>query len=316
MNPIYKSILFFFGLLWITSCEKIIQEVNIPDKGRKIVMNAVFTVDSLFKVDVTKSQYIMENDYQPVNPTLKNVVVDVYENNVFLETLSYSTKYGCFLSEANRAKVNTAYKVVVKADGLPTAESSCLTPVKVPIISFDTTWVYKDEYSSQIKCNVKFNDAPQTNNYYYIELMSYSNNGYSVDMNTLDTTFYFNYQNEWLDSDDLSVDRDMNNQPGLAFSDDLFDGKTKDFTFSFHSFVFSNYGKYDKLLYVRFHAISKEYYFYLKSYFKARDTQDFGMFVEPVQVFNNIENGYGILGGQSTYEIIYTIPPTEYPKYK
>ena len=53
--------------------------------------------------------------------------------------------------------------------------------------------------------------------------------------------------------------------------------------------------------------ITKDYYLYLKSRASAWGNGDFGgMFSEPIQIYNNIQGGIGILGSYTS--IIYILP--------
>ena len=56
--------------------------------------------------------------------------------------------------------------------------------------------------------------------------------------------------------------------------------------------------KSDNLMaYFKLCTISEEYYLYGKSYTEQHNSIDFSMFVEPVSVFSNINNGEGIFAG-------------------
>ena len=59
--------------------------------------------------------------------------------------------------------------------------------------------------------------------------------------------------------------------------------------------------------YFKLSTISEEYYLYGKSYVEQSEAIDFSLFVEPVSVFSNINNGYGIFAGygQCTDSVFY-----------
>jgi len=50
--------------------------------------------------------------------------------------------------------------------------------------------------------------------------------------------------------------------------------------------------------YIRFYTVSKEFYQYYISLSKHLNAQD-EFFMEPVQVYSNIKNGFGIFAGYS-----------------
>ena len=77
-------ITFFLLIILVTSCKK---ELNdIPDTGRKIVINGLITNDSIFSIRIGSSAYILDisgTSYKIQND-LKDAVVKVFQNRPIL----------------------------------------------------------------------------------------------------------------------------------------------------------------------------------------------------------------------------------------
>ncbi len=86
----------------------------------------------------------------------------------------------------------------------------------------------------------------------------------------------------------------------LFFSDELTEGDTLERDIYFAQKiggsdprVFSSFNS----IYLKLCTISEEYYLYAKSYADQSFAIDYSLFVEPVSVFTNVHNGYGIFAG-------------------
>jgi hypothetical protein len=86
-----------------------------------------------------------------------------------------------------------------------------------------------------------------------------------------------------------------------VFSDDLFDGKQYSLKFSINEYKdYYGEGQKDikKEVYINLQTISKGYYLYLRTRDASDNSNDF--FSEPIQIFNNVEGGIGILGSYTS----------------
>lgn len=137
----------------------------------------------------------------------------------------------------------------------------------------------------------------------------HSNGEYSLVFTTSDPTFNksTSIEEEFLGSSEIS--------PYFDFSDILFDGKTYGLNFSTKIFKYYRIDENDpyrspvvkRELLVNLHSISKDYYYYIRSY-AAHENVNETIFTEPVQIHSNIKGGMGILGTNSTFTYTFLLP--------
>jgi len=275
-------------LIVLIACEKTVY-VDIPDKGRKITVNSLFNPDSLLKVSISKSCYILNNDIQAI----ENATVEIYENGNLLNTLPYLNN-GLYKATTQKPSSGDRYKIKVTVPGMGTAETESYIPPKTNIISIDTASVmrtdidgYKREY---LEFRVKFKDNPDENNYYLLEPMqiqicTYDNYEGDTIIDTMQHIMSF-------ESNDPSVVDHLWGK-GLLFNDNLFNGNTYEFVLSA--------GKYFNCttsICINLKSISEGYFKYLATCYKHMEA-NWDPFMEKISVYTNVEGGVGIFGGYS-----------------
>ena len=274
------------------SCEKII-DINLPDKDRKIVLNSVINPDSVLSVYLYQSKSILENN----NPLfLEDAVAEVFQEGVSVGTMEYSG-YGKYVLPGFFPSVGRLYRIEVNHPVLGAVQSEISVPSPVEILKVDTSRSI-GEYGNQVfKMKVKIADPSDEINYY---ALSISQTSRVLDPETggfLDSTATMNTYFRLLTDDDNGFGGDFVDQ-GLSYyvNDKLF---FPDTYFAAHGglreldleyFIFS----VDSVeVEVRLDHVDPSYYFYSVSkqkYYQANGNP----FSEPVQVFNNIDNGFGL----------------------
>ncbi len=294
-------IITIFSLSFI-SCEKIIS-ADIPDHGRKVVLNGTVSNDSTIQINLTQSLHILSNQYQ--FSVFDNAEVKLYENSVFVENMT-SVLSGNYRSTA-KAKAGNEYKLVVKVPQKDQIETVSKVPFVIKIISIDTliTIVNKQDGGifsgntsrTALKFNIKFQD-PLGENFYRIEI---ARRGYytdPTDPNLTKKPVFFSL--EYIDSDDPTINDgnllNINSGNSIIFSDEYFDGKLHTFPVFINNNIHNNPN--NTKFYVNLYSITKDYYKYAKAYIQYQKSEG-NFFSEPVQLYNNINNGFGIFVGYS-----------------
>ena len=284
-----KIFIILIVLTALIACEKTVY-IDIPDKGRKITVNSLFNPDSLLKVSVSKSCYILDNDIQAI----ENATVEIYENGSLIKTLPYLNN-GWYKSTLQKPTSGDAYKIKVTVPGMGTAETESYIPPKTNIISIDTALVtriddegYKREY---LEFRVKFKDNPDENNYYLLAPMQieiYTYHDHEEDTIITDTIQYIRY----FESNDPSVVEYLWGK-GLLFNDNLFNGNTYEFVFSTEKYFYVGAS-----ICIKLYSISEDYFKYLATCDKQLEAK-WDPFMEKISVYNNVKGGVGIFGGYS-----------------
>jgi len=255
-------------MLVLLSCKKYL-DMDIIDKGRKPVINALFIADSVPQISVYQSKHIL---YASQSPVITNAEVTLTTNLQSTATLSYSTltqqytNQGIQLHEGDQLKLNVNTSI-------GNAKAEITIPSKIAILSLDTFPHFDNSGNRQgIEIKLSFKDPSASKDYYilYTQTGSYiSSTGY--------------------EGNDPAIE-EMNNR--LFINDLTFNGKQKNISLIF-------YNNYDEnssnVLQIYLMHVDEHYYKYAYSAYKQQSIGN-SPFSEPVIVYNNIKNGYGILG--------------------
>ncbi|RLD59995.1 MAG: hypothetical protein DRJ01_10435 [Bacteroidetes bacterium] len=276
-------------LFLLASCRKPI-DMDLHNIKSKLVVNSLFSPDSLFKVNITKDISPLKCIQNYNNYIDAKATVLLYENNNFIDTLKF-IKNGDYISTF-KPSVNNDYKIVVEAQGYTTVEAHNDIPKKIPITSIskerkeglESGYAWYNIY-------INFKDPTEEKNYYLLRGVPQ----------------YIDFCE--LSSEDPVISKwDEYNSKLFVFDDELFNGKSYQITLK--GLVDEgrlDYDYMDSLKYLAFnlHSITKEFYFYAKSCNSQGEVGDelFDLFQqglsEPVPIYTNIENGLGIFAGYS-----------------
>jgi hypothetical protein len=276
-------------LIILIACEKTVY-IDIPDKGRMITINSLFNPDSLLKVNVSKSCYILNNDIQAI----ENATVEIYENANLINTLPYLNN-GWYKSTIQKPSSGDRYKIKVTVPGMGTAETESYIPPETNIISIDTASVMRTDNEGyrheQFEFRVKFKDNPNENNYYLLapmEIHIYTYDDYEGDTIISDTAQHIMY----FESSDPSLIENLRGK-GALFDDNLFNGNTYEFVFSVEKYFYDTTS-----ICIKLKSISEDYFKYLATCYKHMDA-NWDPFMEKISVYSNVKGGLGIFGGYS-----------------
>ncbi len=274
ITNLVRIIIGYCAVLIFYSCETTI-DIDLPEKGKKIVINGVFSPDKSINVNISQSLYILDSDGGTPPFINNNALVKLFENNQFIEDL-------VFVENGNYASnlipvAGDKYGLKVSVAGLNDAYTETIIPRLIEITSLDTgRTTYFDGIDSYevFECRVSFSDPADEENYYMIEVLS--------------TGYYFDPL--YIVGSDPMMNLFSTYNGKVIFTDGLFNGKKAEIG------IMPEWGKfYDGEYTVNLKSISHDYYLYIKSRTLQYEVGN-DPFAEPVMVFNNVESGYGILG--------------------
>lgn len=281
----FYLILFFF--IFLISCEKTLNyNFDIPDSEKKIVVNSVLCPDSIFKVNISKSMSIQENNNS--FQYLDNAEAKLFENDIFIETLQYSEKGNYFFSDFKPGE-NKKYEIKVNVANMNNVDANAVIPLRTNIISVDTLTVIEHDYDydyESLEFNINFKDNIEIDNYYQIECRYSYKEIYGEE-----DVFYKDYI--YGDDEILNI---QNIDGTILLEDKIIAGEDFNLKFKIPIYTITEQIKEYRIY---LNSISKEYYLYLITR-SAQDETGGNPFAEPVQVFNNINNGCGIWGAYSS----------------
>lgn len=299
-----KTIAFSIAVtLLFLSCELVV-DVDIPKGERALVLNCTYNSrDSTWSARVSSDRYILDDS--PFT-YFEDAIVEIREEGSDeVLTLQYTEPEDGLSTQIPRyilkrpARLNTRYTIEARKDGFAPVRSSMHIPEPVAIqeVKFDT--VKTDFWGpEEIWVSLTFSDPPGSH-YYGVQAFAETP---KESVSTVDTTIILStHENPlWLDTDDPIVDEFNREEHILIFNDKAFENKE-------YTFVFTMRQHYDdNILAVKIVLLSlnQEYYKY-NTTLNLQHWNDGNPFAEPVNVYNNIENGFGIFAGYSSDEVEY-----------
>ena len=294
-------------ITFLSSCEKIIEfEGEITNS--KITVNAVATPDTVFVAGISSELFftdvIPEKSWESLYPDFVLEIAeatitvngrDTYPMQYNPESLNYESTY--IPAEGDEILLN------VSAPDLEPVQSVAVVPEKGKLEILSTEVLYSENYmafddwmdiaalDTIMRITAKISDPPGETNFYRLKVRSIGfrpdgtgHAGYVMSdvFSSADVIF----------RDEHLVKRYWGWPAGFSnvFDDHLFDGK--EYTFTIESRM--RWGS-DQHVVVELQSITRELYNYLKSVMLYRIT-DQDSYTESIQIYSNVNGGYGILG--------------------
>lgn len=276
-----KYILFSVILLMALACEKVI-DMEIPDRGRRPVINTFIGDGNPAQVTLQRSRHILDNSWE--YDVINNALV-VFTNAAGIpDTLMQQTAGGSYRGVDSIRQPGT-YRIQVQADGF-TVTASTVIPVAVTLTGTDTA-SYSIQEQVSFRMNLHFADPPEKN-YYMATVRKGSSGGEYYDLSLyssdLATTGYF--------------------QQKLLFTDEMFNGKNAVYKLEMDKGELWDEGDSVDLS-VDLYSLSYDAYMHLIT---LENQYSNSPFTEPIMVYSNVKEGYGIFAGYSVSRIFIRVP--------
>ncbi len=288
MKNIFIALYILIGL---TACETVI-EIDIPTGKPFIVANSFFNADSSWSVELFYSRHILDDSF--FRPVEDATVTILAPEGLEIPLAKDEEKPGLYVNTEQKPLINVEYTLQIQKDGYETVTSTSKLPVPVPIkrVEFENTTGLSDT-NENLTAKVIFDD-PAGQNFYELYVMALFDYYY---VNFQDDTIHqYSYRKVYLETtDNTLVDNSWNNG-SLIFRDILFNNSEAGINLKFSNYYYNNID----IKRLDFYLISQSREYYL--YNETANLQDYNSgdpFAQPVQVYNNIQNGKGIFAGYS-----------------
>jgi len=295
-----KLILFLSAiqLLFLTNCTKQI-EFDAQDIAPRIVINSLFTNDSLWAANISRSVGVLEStSYTSIN----DADVSIFDGNGVEVTTLTNQGDGLYTSPTDAMPIaDELYTIEVSAPGYTPVSATNRIPAAVQINSIDTVSSTNSDGQTILETTINFQDPPANANYYMVEVLV-KGTWISWEEDTIE----FREPLE-ISCDDINVetvnrfsfDGFDNTYLYLMLKDENFDGE--DYALTFSVINYAELKDLELFGEIRLVNTSEAYFNYLKS-FNMYQRASGNPFATPVQVYSNVENGMGIFaGGTLTY---------------
>lgn len=298
-------------LLVAVGCESTV-DVDVPEHEPQLVVNSLFANDQRWIVEVSRSTGAFERaDLDAPRFTVDDATVTVTTPDgapaelSYTDTLSYEQLIGGRLPVAGaytvldqRPAPGQPYTVRVEADGFAPVEATSRipTPIEATVSSaarrVPDPFVDPPTVEQERTITLRIPDPPGEDNYYWVRIAQIGRvSSREVRFTTRDRSITSDAPTELDDNGEVTLSR-------AHFADALFDGRTHEIDLVVEEFV-SPDSEDSPLPYfiVEFGVLSEDLYDYLVSV-RTFDETDENPFAEPVNLFSNVEPGYGLVAGR------------------
>lgn len=277
-------------VLIFAGCELVV-DVNVPVEKPTLTLNAFMIQDSVWSARLSLSRHILdETPYQ----TVTDGVVVVYHNGAPADTLT-GDGTGLYVGdgipvpgETYEIRAESAYGSVWSTSYLPLPAAISNVEVDIPANAGGN--------EPKINFRLHMKDRPEEKNFYQVLLIiARTQRNHQTGQ---EVTHKFP---AYISSKDPAIESENGDSfGGVYFKDVLFDGK--EITLPLESDYWGiGSGPVKLIFFLR--TVSEDYYRYKTTAMLQNETSG-NPFAQPVGVYNNIQNGFGIFGGfsQSVFE--------------
>jgi hypothetical protein len=283
----------FYAILLIimtTACEKE-SKIPIPYDGDKVVLNSLIQPDSLIYIRVTKSKPVKE--YGNLRfPELQGAAVVIQEDGKTLPAPAWRVinGKGYYVSQGV-AGGGKEYTVSVSYTGLASVEATDSTPAAPDIRDASA-----QKASNRVKFSLKDNIAEK--NYYRIRVYNADTvNGQIVPLKQDTVKFRLDpsFNNNFIDIIGNAYYSEV------LLTDERINGKDVLFVLQTNREVTASH------MIVEVSGLTRGAYKYLDGTYSQRLEERLDFSTDPVNVYSNVENGYGILGGVNARRLSFSV---------
>ncbi|HEX8530685.1 MAG TPA: DUF4249 domain-containing protein, partial [Cytophagales bacterium] len=279
-------------------CERNVS-VDLPKEPARLVVNALFTPDSVVRVQVSRSLSVLE---RPRLSGVEEAEVKLYEEGREVGVLRPdSLRKFVYQSNGKPVQAGKNYAVVVSAPHYEPVTAENVVPLPVPIRNIAVNQAAGLDLNGGVYnvLRVTLGDPPGEENYYAVrvKVIAYETRT-NPQTGTTDTLRRETFCNLFAEPTVSGLRSDQQ----LLFSDESFDGRTAELLAYFYPLRGAGRPEYRILLL----SVSKAYYEYHRRLPDHLNTQSFEVVGgEPVPMPGNITKGYGIFAGYSVREVVY-----------
>jgi hypothetical protein len=292
-------------LICLYSCETIV-DINLDSADNQVVVNALITNDTAINVNLSLTKPLFQEG-DTLFEDIQNAQVFLFENNNPIGIM-VNLGEGLYSIPEYFACTESQYKIEFKYLGKTiSGETEIPAPISIDSIDFISNFGVTEFGDKYHLLKTSFRDPGTTTNYYEI----------AVKFEYLDSVRFFGYLTDYFtlfSNDNIIANEIDTRNPGfwsdhLVFSDELFSSDTITISINCSSLLQSGFLTKQRIT-VFLNTISKEYYLYNKKlllYKQSTSNEVWEDISEPVIMYSNIMNGYGIFAGYSTDTLSFVI---------
>jgi hypothetical protein len=283
-----KKYSIFLVIIVLTACELVV-DLDVPFDGEQLTINSLFNPDSVWRVSVSLNRYVLDNrPYKRVT----NATVIVSDENGPVETLVHDGN-GVYRSENGKPQARKAYTLSASSVVHGTVHAESLIPPAALVSNVEIqSSEFNGEPSSRI--SLQISDEPTTDNYYAI---SVEVGNEFLNSQTLEVMSY-RFPVVLGRNDNGFENEQISNDNHLLIKDVFYTGPQLDVTVHSPDWNLLHSGS----IFITVKTVSKDYYDFILTSSLQNQTSG-NPFAQPVQVYSNVQNGFGIFAGFSSFAV-------------
>lgn len=289
-----RNILIFSSILILHACIKYI-DTQIPDNGRKLVVNCLYSDTGILTIELFKSKHILD-DQTTYNP-ISNAQIAIYQNDTLREQC-IEVAPGLYKTQFFIPRSGQKQKMIVSYNEGETIHVTSYLPTHGAKMIFLDTTLIKNEMFGNYYLRFKFRILSNQSKKYF--LVHFPN---SIKNDKVNEQWYLNFETS------TPIFEVKNSYVGIFSSETFLDGSC-DIIFDFDAYYFSS----DSInkLYFELITLSEDAYHYMRTVLLQQEA-NLNPFAEPVLVYSNVKNGFGIFAGFVIYRDSVLIPRINLP---
>jgi len=286
-------------LIVVFGCETTEKIDDFPLRPSSMVVNCYFSDSSLWEFQVSKSLSVLDNADLKL---IAKATVKLYADNELIADITSPDQDGWYRSDAVRPALGKEYRVEISSpdfDGSIEATAALPPTARITgteLIIRDSSFYEWTDYEGNLYQGgsmegsfvIRFKDSAGFRNFYELSVLY------------MDTSRQYDHYDQyevlqqklWLTSEDAAVDYGADGSNNLLLSDVVFDGQEYQLKVDFNDWKASRQKKY----YIVLSSWEQTGYLYKQTIAAYRDAVN-DPFAEPVQIYSNVEKGYGIFAG-------------------
>ena len=291
-----KIIYIILFSLILSSCREIIP-IDVT-KDQKLVLNGILQKN---KVEALISKSIGINQTGDDVEYINTAELKLYEGRQLIAQIPYNDTLniaGYYSLSGLDLKYNTDYTLVVKSANYDSVSATTQIPEEPQlgdiVVSSQTLTDFDYSYPTYLFGIEIIDDKNQDNYYGITDSVTYMQLDYIWETNK--DTSYLIKSNLYMQTQDPANELDNYK---IMFTDELFNGKKYTFKVNIEKYQFY----YNDTVTVEFqvYGLSKDYYLLKKTSYLQSNQDELSMLLgaTPVQIYTNVQGGFGFLGAYS-----------------
>ena len=281
-----KKLTLISFLFLLVGCELIV-DIDVPFPKAQLTINSFFHADSLWVASLSENQSIL--DVSP-RKRIEHGQIVLYHNEIPIDTLEHIFN-GVYRSDNGKPIPGLEYEIRAMAEGYLSVRGRSHIPLPATITNVELIETTTPEGFPETTVRVTFTDDSQATNFYQIFLES--------ELDFIDPTGEVqtgrNRLGIWSDDPIVQNNGDID-YDGIFLKDIVFNGGEGVISFKTTG---SNMQYFQNII-VTLRTLSEDYYNYKITGSLQQNTSD-NPFAQPVNVHDNIDDGFGIFAGYSEY---------------